>query len=61
MQALLHASSEFEWATDVAETVTSPPQPSTYSDATPAKQYRWICRKWNNIPGWCPVPAWLYL
>ena len=36
---LTHASSECEWATDAAETVTSPPRLSTYSNATPAKQY----------------------
>ena len=53
-QALLHASSECEWATDAAETATSPPQLSTYSNAMLAKKYRWICRKWNNTPGRCP-------
>ena len=54
---LTRASSECEWATDAAETGTSPPQLSTYSNATAAKQYRWICRKWNNTPGRCPVPV----
>ena len=58
---LTHASSECEWATYVAETVTSPPQLSTYSNATPAKQYRRICRKWNNTPERCPIPGFTYV
>ena len=57
---LTHASSECEWATDASETVTSPPHPSTYFSALPARQYRRICRKWNNTPGRCPVPGCTY-
>ena len=57
---LTHTSSECEWAPEATDTVTPPHQPSTYFSAMPAKQYRRICRKWNNTPGRCPVPGCTY-
>ena len=58
--SLTHTSSECEWAPEATDIVTPPPQPSTGFSATPAKQYRRICRKWNNTPGRCPIPGCTY-
>ena len=54
--ALTHTSSECEWASEAAQPSSTPPQPLF----DPTRQYRRICRKWNNTPGQCPVAGCTY-
>ena len=54
--ALTHTSSKCEWASEATQAISTPPQPLIY----PTRQYRRIFRKWNNIPGRCPVAGCTY-
>ena len=54
--ALTHPFSECEWASEAAQPISTPSQPLM----DPTRQYRRICRKWNNTPGRCPVSGCTY-
>ena len=54
--SLTHPSIECEWASEAAQPISTPPRPLM----DPTRQYRRICRKWNNTPGRCPVPGCTY-
>ena len=54
--ALTHPSSECEWASEAAHPISTSFQPLI----DPTRQYRRICRKWNNTSGRCPVAGCTY-